>query len=253
MIPGLNNALFLFVQLYNTSLVVPQARSADVLANTRWECKIGGKCADRLRFKPGHKVAAYSCELGKEISGTYQQVGDTLVVHATKTGEETTERWKYKYLLRQERLKPVSTEEFVHGKWQLVRGEFDPKYIFVKAGPSDEEVFAMLRGFYTKYIRTLNKYPTDERKLQPLLKANCDPKLLARLQEKKWSGTLDYDPFLKAQDVEPEWVKTLEVRKVPKAEGMYAVSFSETPDRIVVHLVVRQVNGVLKIKDVVLD
>ena len=252
MITGLTPSLFLIVQLYTTPVGGPKAKATDDLVNTRWECKMGQKCADGLRFKAGHQVAAYSCELGKELPGTYERVGDTLVVRTTKTGGEVKERWRHKYLVREGRLKPVSTEEFVQGKWQLMRSEFDAKYVFVKAGPSEEQVVAMLRGFYGKYIRTLNKYPADERKLQPLLKANCDPGLLAKLKERKWDGKLDYDPFLKAQDVELDWIKSLEVAKVPNKD-MYAVSFSETPDRIVVHLVVKEVHGVLKIKDVVLD
>jgi len=244
MITGMTHTLFLIVQLYTTPAGGPKAKTADELANTRWECKTGQKCTDRLRFKPGHQVVTYSCELGKESAGTYRQAGDTLVIHSEKR--------RYTLVKREGRLKPVSSEELVHGKWQLVQEGFDAKYDFVKAGPSDAEVFAMLRTFYSKYIRTLNKYPTDERKLKPLLKANCDSKLLARLQNKKWDGKLDYDPFLKAQDVELEWIKTLEVTKVPNTD-LYAVSFSETPDRIVVHLAVKEIDGVLKIKDVVLD
>jgi len=244
MITGLTHSLFLIVQLFTTPVGGPKARAAEELVNTRWENKTGQKCTDRLRFKPGHKVVAYSCELGKESAGSYQQSGDTLTIRAAER--------RYKLVTRAGRLKPVSSEELVHGKWKPVQEGFDAKFDFVRAQPSDEEVFAMLRRFYTKYIRTLNKYPTDERKLQPLLKANCDAKLLARLNDKKWSGSLDYDPFLKAQDVELEWIRSLEVKKVPNKD-LYAVSFSETPDRIVVHLAVKEINGILKIKDVVLD
>jgi len=244
MITGLTHSLFLIVQLYATPVGGPRARTAGELANTRWENKTGQKCTDRLRFRPGHKVVTYSCELAKESAGTYQQAGDTLTIRSVER--------RYRLVVGAGRLKPVSSEELVHGKWKLVQEGFDAKFDFVRAQPSDEEVFAMLKTFYTKYIRTLNKYPTEERKLQPLLKANCDAKLLARLKEKKWSGKLDYDPFLKAQDVELEWIRTLEVRKVPNKD-QYAVSFSETPDRIVVHLVVKEVDGGLKIKDVVLD
>jgi hypothetical protein len=252
-IPLLNSTVFLCVRLFTTNAEGPQAHSTGELANTRWECKTGQKCTDRLLFKPGHKVVTYSCEQGKESAGTYQRVGDTLIIHSVRAGEETKERWRYKLVLREGRLKPVCSEEFVQGKWQLMQGEFDAKYIFVKAGPSDEEVFAMLRSFYAKYIRTLNKYPTNEKKLLPLLKANCDAGLLARLENKKWNGKLDYDPFLKAQDVELEWLKTLTVSKVPKKEDLYAVSFSETPDRIVVHLVVKQRKERLIITNVLLD
>jgi|GEM_PF-2668603 len=244
MITGLTHSLFLIVQLYATPTGGPKARAAEELVNTRWENKTGQQCTDRLRFKPGHKVVTYSCVLGKESAGAYQQVGDTLTIRAAGR--------RYKLVTRAGRLKPVSSEALVHGKWKLVQEGFDAKFDFVRAQPSDEEVFAMLRRFYTKYIRTLNKYPTDERKLQPLLKANCDAKLLARLNDKKWSGSLDYDPFLKAQDVELEWIRSLEVKRVPNKD-LYAVSFSETPDRIVVHLAVKEINGILKIKDVVLD
>ena len=74
-------------------------------------------------------------------------------------------------------------------------GLLNSSLVLAQSSPADKEVFAMLKGFYTNYIRTFNQYPTDEKKLDPLLKANCDPLLLARLKKKTESGDLDYDPF----------------------------------------------------------
>ena len=82
----------------------------DELANTKWECKIGKECTDQLRFKAGHKVVAQSCELDEESPGTYQLIRDTLTINLIKDGEEIKERWRYKYLLREGRLRPISTE-----------------------------------------------------------------------------------------------------------------------------------------------
>jgi hypothetical protein len=243
----------------NSSIVLLVAcglvQSPDELANTKWECRIGKECTDELRFKAGHKVVAYSCELDEESPGNYQLNRDTLIINSIKDGEEMKERWRYKYLLREGRLRPISTEEFIHRKWQMVRSVFEPDYIFLKGANADKEIFAMLRSFYTKYIQTFNQYPTDEEKLRPLLKANCDPQLLARLKKKTENGDLDSDPFLKAQDVDLRWLKTLVVTKVPDKADQYAVSYVDNADRstVVIHLVVNRLNGSLKIRDVLLD
>jgi len=256
MITGLNNALFLFMQLYSTALGGPKTKSADRLAHTTWECKAGEKCFDHLQFKTGGKVQFTSCELKEEAAGSYRLAGDTLVVNTTKEGRMMKEQRRYKYVLQGEQLKPVRSEEFLHDKWEVLRSEFDPKYVFHKATEDlSAASMAMLRKFYTAYIRTANRYQTDEDRLRPLLKAHCDPRLIARLQDKKYSGDLDYDPFLKAQDVDLKWLRTLSVSKEPKRTDGYVVSFVTNDNRATVdiHLVVNKQHGVLKIRDVLLD
>ena len=124
--------LILLLQLLTSRSGDLLVQSTDELANTKWECKIGKECTDGLRFKAGHKVVAYSCELGEESPGTYQLIRDTLIINSIKDGEEMKERWRYKYLLREGRLRPIRTEEFIHGKWQMVREVFEPNYIFLK-------------------------------------------------------------------------------------------------------------------------
>lgn len=136
----------------------------------------------------------------------------------------------------------------------LVRAQGNPSPGPTPASP-DKEVFAMLKSFYTKYIQTFNDYPTDEKRLQPLLKANCDPQLLAKLKKKAEGGDLDSDPFLKAQDVDLRWLKSLEVRKDGATADGYAVSYVDNADKstVILHLVANKLNGVLKIRDVRLN
>jgi hypothetical protein len=90
---------------------------------------------------------------------------------------------------------------------------------------SDEQVIKMLTDFYSSYITTFSEMPSSANtaKQKALKKKYCTATLLKKIEKDE----LDYDPFLKAQDSDTEWLKTLVVRKNPKKPNGYLVSYRD--------------------------
>ncbi|WP_431216259.1 DUF3828 domain-containing protein [Puia sp. P3] len=82
-----------------------------------------------------------------------------------------------------------------------------------------KEVFAQLKTFYTSYILAFNDLPHSAKKLDAIMKKYCDSQLLSKINKKSESGELDYDPFLKAQDVDTASLKTFTFGKRAKKGG----------------------------------
>lgn len=128
------------------------------------------------------------------------------------------------------------------------------RYGLVQAqnSPADKEVLSMLKSFYTGYVLTWNNFPTQQEKLDSILKIYCDPNLLSKIRRLTKSGELDYDPFLKAQDVDTASLKTFSYRKDPKKADTYTFSYVANGGNFkpVIHLIVNRRNGTLKIREV---
>lgn len=104
------------------------------------------------------------------------------------------------------------------------------------AAPSDASM-EMLKEFYTEYIKEMLKTSSSEKKLHSIRKQYCTIGLLNKIK----SAELDYDPFLNAQDVDEDWLKTLSVSKDPqrKKDG-YIISLvdNDTKTKTTVKLIV---------------
>jgi len=118
--------------------------------------------------------------------------------------------------------------------------------------PSDKQVFPMLKRFYTSYILALNSVPGSEKKLDSILTAYCDGRLLKKIKQRTEAGDLDYDPFLKAQDVDTACLKTFVFGKDPKRTDAYRFSYVANQGKYkpVIHLIVNQVDGIIRIRNV---
>lgn len=92
----------------------------------------------------------------------------------------------------------------------------------------------------------------QEKKLDSILTKYCAPDLLHKIKQKTDAGDLDYDPFLKAQDVDTASLKTITFTKDPKRPDAYTFSYVANQGKYkpVIHLIVAKLNGVLKITDV---
>src|SRR5258706_4807038 len=93
-----------------------------------------------------------------------------------------------------------------------------------QSSPTDKEVFSMLKTFYTNYILTWNNVSSPEKKLDSILKQYCDPQLLSKIKHKTKTGELDYDPFLKAQDIDTASLRTSSFGKDTKRVDIYTSS-----------------------------
>jgi hypothetical protein len=102
---------------------------------------------------------------------------------------------------------------------------------------SDEQVLSMLKSFYMSYITENAKMPPNVSKVNSLKEKYCTAKLLRRVEQEE----LDYDPFLKAQASNTEWLKTLVVKKDKIGNNQYSVSFTDpyNDSQIVIKLIVK--------------
>lgn len=111
---------------------------------------------------------------------------------------------------------------------------------------SDEEIMKMIKDFYTNYITENVKMPPDGSKIFSLKKKYCTTYLLEKINNQE----LDYDPFLKAQDSNIEWLKTLIIKKDPSKKGFYEVSYTDNTKQIVIKLTVIKQNESFKIDSI---
>jgi hypothetical protein len=114
-----------------------------------------------------------------------------------------------------------------------------------QSGHFEESATEILRTFYTKYITFVDK--GDLSKIETLQKEYCTPKLFKKIPE--LGKKIDQDPFLKAQDSNIKFLKSLVVEKNGKKEGQYIVSYG-SDEKIVINLTVVKMNGNYKIDNV---
>lgn len=94
------------------------------LINTRWEHKVIEGCVDYILFKKGNAYEDYNCEMDYPFSGKYEIKKDTLYLTeidlASNLPGETKKitKAKYKVALQNGKLKFVSREELIDGKWE---------------------------------------------------------------------------------------------------------------------------------------
>lgn len=110
------------------------------------------------------------------------------------------------------------------------------------------QAIAMLKEFYTSYIRENAKMEVDFEALDALEAKCLSEELIDRL-----SGvSLEYDPFLDAQDVDESWVKTLTVKPVEGQDDAYKVCYrydGNEPETCVTLFLIKQ-NGRYLINDI---
>lgn len=100
--------------------------------NTVWVSRITSDCIDTLRFGKYGRVRSYNCEINYTSKGTFIIEGKILVLTILEDSDETPEKWRYKYLLRNKILVPMSSEQMREGKWQKERVLFDSSYYFTR-------------------------------------------------------------------------------------------------------------------------
>lgn len=119
-------ALILGCSSYNQSM------SDNQFDNTTWISVVASDCIDTLKFMKSGRVLSYSCEMNYASKGSYSVKGNTLVLTVTEDSHGTSEKWSYKFVLRNERLTLISSEQLWKGKWELRKNTFDGDYVFTK-------------------------------------------------------------------------------------------------------------------------
>jgi hypothetical protein len=104
---------------------------------------------------------------------------------------------------------------------------------------------SMLREFYTAYITTF-AIGTDD-KLLALQRKYCTARLLKRIPDMIEKS--DGDPFIKGQDSDTAYIKTLTIIKDTGKEGQFTVSY-QADKKIIIHLMVAERDKKYKIDNV---
>ncbi|MFD0765130.1 hypothetical protein ACFQZI_09710 [Mucilaginibacter lutimaris] len=122
-----------------------------------------------------------------------------------------------------------------------------------KAQHTDESrVKAMLKTFYTAYMTSFSKDTGDE--LLELRKKYCTSKC-ERLYKKLVEET-DGDPFIKGQDSDASYAKTLTIKRDSKTPNSYTVSYyyeeynekgKLQKETVTINLIIIKIKGKLKI------
>ncbi|MDD4991453.1 MAG: DUF3828 domain-containing protein [Paludibacter sp.] len=126
----------------------------------------------------------------------------------------------------------------------------------------EEKILDMLNEFYTSYITENSKMAEMENKTAGIEKLNsikrkyCTIRLLNKIDKQNEDAELDADPFLKSQDFNIKWSKTLKFRKDSKNQNMYIVSYSyydnykHTNNQITIKLIIVKQRGCYRIDSV---
>jgi len=116
----------------------------------------------------------------------------------------------------------------------------------------EKQVIALLKEFYTIYMTTVaNDQPLQsEKKIDSLKKKYCTKRLLLRLPT--LANQIDADPFLNAQDSSIDCLKTLSVRKNPKAFNQFIVTYFDiySQSKFIIYLTIVKENGNFKIDSI---
>ena len=98
--------------------------------------------------------------------------------------------------------------------------------------PSKDPAIETLNRFYTQYITEISKTPEDMNQTNLIKQKYCTPQLLKKISE------LDYDPFINAQDLPEDLLKTLTIKKETGVDNKYTVSYLDTysQKQITIHL-----------------
>lgn len=109
------------------------------------------------------------------------------------------------------------------------------------------EVISFLMMFYKEYTSELKKKIVDFKVIDNIKKKYCTLKLINKLAQSE----LDYDPFLNAQDVNDDILKSIIINDTDE-EGVYIVSYDGyNDDKIYVKLLLIKIEGDYKVSDII--
>jgi uncharacterized UPF0160 family protein len=109
----------------------------------------------------------------------------------------------------------------------------------------DEQIIKMLKCFYNSYIIESDKQQNGK-VTDSILERYCTKKFLREMMD------MDGNPFVKSQDIDPDWLKTLDIKKDRTRKQIYHVSFYSRWDnsRTLITIKVIKHNGEYRIDSV---
>lgn len=94
---------------------------------------------------------------------------------------------------------------------------------------TNQKIEKMLMAFYSSYLKEFvnENFQESEEKLDSIKAKYCTKSLLDSISNEFENNELDYDPFIKAQDVSSDMIATLTVNKVANSENKFNVQYFE--------------------------
>lgn len=84
-----------------------------------------------------------------------------------------------------------------------------------------EKGIEFIKEFYSNYLTTCDKVPMELEELDRLKAENCTVELIKRLDER----SIDYDPFLDAQDCSVRWLESFKISRVNTDQLKFRVNY----------------------------
>lgn len=94
---------------------------------------------------------------------------------------------------------------------------------------ANQQIEKMLVTFYSSYLKEFSNenLHESERKLDSIKVKYCTKSLLDSISNEFENNGLDYDPFIKAQDVSSAMMESLIVKKISDSENKFKVQYFE--------------------------
>jgi hypothetical protein len=119
---------------------------------------------------------------------------------------------------------------------------------------SDEQIISLCKNFYIGYITEISEgtLVNMEKNLDSIKQIYCTNDLLENIRRKTENNEMDIDPFIKAQDANIKWLKTLTVEKDTQKRYWYMVSYIDNYDegKVIINLKFIKENGFYKIDSI---
>lgn len=90
---------------------------------------------------------------------------------------------------------------------------------------NDTLIINTIKEFYISYIFENSKNETNSNTINKIKLKYVTNKLLLNIDKQVHDGSLDWDPFVNAQDFYDGWIKTLKVEKDQSINNQYVVSY----------------------------
>jgi Protein of unknown function (DUF3828) len=112
-----------------------------------------------------------------------------------------------------------------------------------KIQQNDLLIINTIKEFYISYISEKSKNELNQNSINEIKQKYITNKLLLNIDKRMEDGSLDWDPFVNAQDFYDGWIKTLKIKSDESKKNLYVVSYFDGNKDVKIYL------GIIKEKN----